>query len=66
MAFDVIKRSAEENSFLTDAHTMDRYMTEMWIPSMFERSDIRLWQEEGATFLREKIKDRLAEILSPG
>jgi len=66
LAFDVIKRSAEENNFLTDAHTMNRYMTEMWIPSMFERSDIRLWQEEGASFLREKIKDRLAEILSPG
>ena len=66
LAFDVIKRSAEENSFLTDAHTMERYMAEMWIPSMFVRSDLRLWQEEGNTFLREKIKDRLAEILGSG
>ena len=56
----------KENSFLTDAHTMERYMAEMWIPSMFERSDLRLWQEEGNTFLREKIKDRLAEILGSG
>ncbi len=63
LAFDVIKRSAEENSFLTDAHTMERYMTEMWIPSLFERSDIRLWQEEGNVFLREKIRDLLADIL---
>ena len=63
LAFDVIKRAAAENSFLADEHTMARYMTEMWIPGLFERSDLGRWREEGATHLRERIKDRLSDLL---
>ena len=63
LAFDVIKRAAAENSFLTDEHTTARYMTEMWIPDMFERSDLGLWRDEGAVHLRERIKDRLSNLL---
>ena len=63
LAFDVIKRAAAENSFLTDEHTTARYMTEMWIPGMFERSDLGLWRDAGAVHLRERIKDRLSDLL---
>ena len=63
LAFDVIKRAAAENSFITDEHTTARYMTEMWIPRMFERSDLGFWREEGAVHLRERIKDRLNDLL---
>ena len=38
-------------------------MTEMWIPGMFERSDLGYWRDEGAVHLRERIKDRLSDLL---
>ena len=63
LAFEVIKRSAAENSFLTDEHTNQRYMSEMWIPELFERSDLRLWQDQGARDQTARIKDKLADIL---
>ena len=63
LAFDVIKRAAAENSFLTDEHTTARYMTEMWIPGMFECSDLGYWRDEGAVHLRERIRDRLSDLL---
>ena len=63
LAFDVIKRAAAENTFLTDEHTTARYMTEMWIPGMLERSDLGHWRDAGAVHLRERIKDRLSDLL---
>ena len=63
LAFDAIKRSARDNSFITDAHTIERYETEMWLPGMFDRSDVGRWQEEGGKDMLEKTKDRLRDLL---
>jgi trimethylamine--corrinoid protein Co-methyltransferase len=63
IAVDVIKRSAHENTYLTDDHTVDRYMVENWMPSMMERSDVRMWADQGARDMNQKIRDKLADIL---
>ncbi len=63
IAVDLIKRAAHDNTYLTDDHTVTRYLTENWIPAMMERSDVRQWQDQGAKELRAKIRDKLAEIL---
>ncbi len=61
---EVVKRAAKDNSFLTDEHTTARYMTESWFPPMFERSDSATWLASGARTMRDKIGDRLRDILS--
>ena len=63
LAFDAIKRSAHDNGFITDPHTIERYQTEMWLPGMFDRSDVARWREEGGANMGEKIKDRLRDLL---
>lgn len=65
LAVEVIERAAAENAFLTDPHTFERYETEMWIPGLFERSDVSLWLESGATPMRERIREKLRAILNP-
>ena len=60
---DVVKRAAKDNSYLTDDHTTDRYLTESWYPPLSERSDAMFWKDAGAVTMQDKIKARLAEIL---
>jgi trimethylamine--corrinoid protein Co-methyltransferase len=63
VAFEVIQRAAPENAFLTDQHTQDRYLTENWYPSLFERSDADAWIENGGRDLRARIAQKLSDIL---
>ncbi|KIC39008.1 hypothetical protein RA27_17755 [Ruegeria sp. ANG-R] len=63
IAVDVITRAARDNSYLTDRHTQDRYLTENWYPTLLERSDADAWMERGSPDLRSRINDRLADIL---
>ena len=65
IALEVIERAAPDNAFLTDPHTFARYETEMWIPGLFERSDVSIWLDSGSTPMRQRIKDKLNEILRP-
>ena len=55
--------TAPENAFLTDQHTQDRYLTENWYPSLFERSDADAWIENGNRDLRARIAQKLSDIL---
>jgi len=64
LAFEVIQRSYKDNSFITDDHTNARYLSELWIPTLFERSDIGYWQEVGSVDSRQRIRDRLNKILN--
>lgn len=63
LAFEVVRRSAPDNSFLTDQHTQDRYLTENWYPPSFERSDADAWRENGSNDMRSRIRTKLSEIL---
>ncbi|WP_299848734.1 trimethylamine methyltransferase family protein [uncultured Roseovarius sp.] len=63
IAYDVVKRAAPDNSFLTDCHTQDRYLKENWYPSLFERSDADAWLEKGSVDLRGRIRAKLSELL---
>lgn len=63
IAIDVITRAAVENSYLTDEHTQQRYLTENWYPTLFERSDADAWMERGSHDMRSRIRERLAEFL---
>jgi trimethylamine---corrinoid protein Co-methyltransferase len=63
IALEVIKRSAPENSYLTDEHTQDRFLTENWYPELFERSDADAWMEAGSHGLRDRIRQKISDVL---
>ncbi len=63
VAVEVIKRSAPDNSFLTDQHTQDRFLTENWYPNLLERSDADAWLEAGGLDLRSRIREKISDIL---
>ena len=63
IALEVVKRAAPNNDFLTDPHTQDRYLSENWYPTLFERSDAEAWMEGGSRDMQARIRQRLHEIL---
>ena len=63
IALDVVRRAAPDNSFLTDPHTQERYLSENWYPTLFERSDADAWLENGAVDLRSRIRAKLNTLL---
>ncbi|MFK7940988.1 MAG: trimethylamine methyltransferase family protein [Roseovarius sp.] len=63
LAYDVVKRAAPDNAFLTDQHTQDRYLKENWYPALLERSDADAWLETGSVDLRGRIRLKLAALL---
>ncbi len=64
VAIEVVRRAAPDNAFLTDQHTQDRYLTENWFPSLYERSDVDAWLERGSVDMRARIAQKLDEILA--
>lgn len=64
IAVEVVTRAALDNSYLTDQHTQDRFLSENWFPTLFERSDADAWLERGKPDMRKRIGDRLSEFLS--
>lgn len=64
LGVDVIKRSVDDNSFLTDPDTQDRFLTENWYPTLFERSDADAWMEAGSRDMQTRVRDKLRDILA--
>ena len=64
IAYEVVRRAAPDNSYLTDQHTQNRYLTENWLPNLFERSDSTAWLEQGGVDLRGRIRQKLDDLLS--
>jgi trimethylamine---corrinoid protein Co-methyltransferase len=63
LAFDVVKRAALNNGYVADPHTFKHMRSELWIPSMFERTGPEAWQKAGSKSAIEKIKAKLDDIL---
>ena len=64
IAVEVIKRAALDNSYLTDQHTQDRYLSENWFPTLMERSDADAWLDRGRHDMRARIGEKLNDMLS--
>jgi trimethylamine:corrinoid methyltransferase-like protein len=58
VAVEVVKRAGPSSAYLMDSHATERYLDEMWMPQLFERSGIDAWlNDEG---------DKLADLLAGG
>lgn len=63
IALDAIRRAAKNNSYLTDEHTQQRFLTENWYPGLCERSDADAWLEAGAQDMTARVNQRLRDLL---
>ena len=63
IAEDVIARAYVDNSYLTDPHTLARYETEMWIPQLFQREALEIWQEPSHPDFRSRLKEHTLDLL---
>jgi trimethylamine--corrinoid protein Co-methyltransferase len=63
LAVEVVKRAAPNNEYLTDLHTQERFLTENWYPNLSERSDADAWIEAGSHDMKDRVNQRLREIL---
>ncbi|MFT5217927.1 MAG: trimethylamine--corrinoid protein Co-methyltransferase [Planctomycetota bacterium] len=63
LAVEVVKRAAPNNEFLTDIQTQERFLTENWYPNLSERSDADAWLEAGKHDMKDRVNQRLREIL---
>ncbi len=66
LAVDVTRRAAKTGSYLSDAHTLQHVRTEMWIPSLFQRTSLHSWHESGAKTMGERIREKLMALLDEG
>ena len=64
LATEVIDRVGPGGHFLTDDHTLRHMRSEFWRPQLLNRDPLEIWQNKGAKPLRERLKERVRQILS--
>ncbi|HBH85290.1 MAG: hypothetical protein A2X05_17970 [Bacteroidetes bacterium GWE2_41_25] len=64
LAFDVIQRVGIGGNFLTDDHTLEHYLNELWMPRGFDRQNWDRWISSGRRSMYEWALERKEQILS--
>ena len=63
LAYDVIKHAGKTGKFIAENHTLNHTRTEMWNPSMFQRTPLPQWVESGAKSMHERIREKIEAFL---
>jgi trimethylamine--corrinoid protein Co-methyltransferase len=63
MALDVIDRVGPGGQYLTDDHTIERFKTEFWFPTLLDRKPWEAWEAAGAKSLGERVQEKLNRIM---
>ncbi len=62
-ALDVMDEVGPGGHFLDHDHTYERFMTEIWRPSLLDRRNWENWELAGSKTYRERVHERVIEIL---
>lgn len=63
LALDMIKRIGPAGHFMEEDHTLERFATDVWYPTIFERGRFEQWHAAGAKDVRERARDKVRELL---
>jgi trimethylamine--corrinoid protein Co-methyltransferase len=63
LALDIIDNVGPQGHFMTEAHTLEHFRKETWIPRLVDRSSYQHWVEKGRTTLLDRSRKRVKEIL---
>ncbi len=64
LALDTINKVGPSGNYLRVAHTVKNFRNEWWNSSLFTREAYNKWVENGATDIRERIRQRVLDTLS--
>jgi trimethylamine--corrinoid protein Co-methyltransferase len=63
LALDLIHQVGPSGHFLAEQHTAQHFRKEIWIPDLMDRNNVERWNDQGATSLLDRIKERVKHIL---
>ena len=63
LAIEVIDRVGPGGHFLMDEHTIEHMRSEFWRPSLLNRDPLETWQNKGGRPLRERLNQKVRNIL---
>jgi trimethylamine--corrinoid protein Co-methyltransferase len=63
LAFPVIAECGKNGEYLASEHTLRHFRTEMWVPSLFQRSALNPWIDSGSKPTRERIREKIRALL---
>ncbi len=64
LALDVIKEVGPGGNFLAHEHTVRHMRQEVWFPKLIDRTKYGGWQDAGSKTMGDRVRERVAEILS--
>ena len=64
LATEAIHRVGPGGHFLMDEHTLKHMRSEFWRPRLLNRDPLETWQNKGSKPLRERLNERVREILA--
>jgi trimethylamine--corrinoid protein Co-methyltransferase len=64
MAWDVIDKVGPGGDYLAEKHTLRHFRTELWRPSLLNRSSPQAWSAAGSKRYEERVTHRAIEILA--
>jgi trimethylamine---corrinoid protein Co-methyltransferase len=64
LAFPVIAGCGKTGEYLVSEHTLRHFRTEMWVPSMFQRSALTPWIDSGSKPMGERIREKIRDLLN--
>jgi len=63
LALEVINKVGPGGNFLRHSHTLKNFRREWWKPALFTREAYPKWVGNGATDIRDRVRQRVVEIL---
>jgi len=64
IALKVIDEVGPGGTYLTHRHTLDNFRKSMWFPRFLDRARFKIWEEQGAKDLRQRLKEESQRILA--
>lgn len=64
LALEIINKIGPAGNFLRNSHTLKNFRNEWWRPELFTREAYNKWFEGGATDIKERIRNRVLDILN--
>jgi trimethylamine--corrinoid protein Co-methyltransferase len=64
LATEAIHRVGPGGHFLMEEHTLKHMRSEFWRPQILNRDPLETWQNKGAKPMRERLNERVREILA--
>jgi len=60
---DLIEKVGPGGMYLTEARSSSLFRSEVWVPTVLERSSYALWDKKGRSSAEELVKEKLSQIL---